>query len=131
MAKGVKLFLQAVGVLAAAAVITWAVIAAGGTTGGGGRRPSGGAAAAYNGKAVYRQYCAACHGVQGQGYAADAAPALNASNPDLRAAYDQQSLAAFVQVNMPANQPGSLNYGQAKAVAGYVWNTLGAGGHGR
>ena len=72
--------------------------------------PQGKAAA--NGHALYKKYCALCHGRLGQGYAADNANAL--SHPDfLRTASDAFLLAAIEQ-----GRPGTAMAAYAERFAG-------------
>jgi cytochrome c oxidase cbb3-type subunit 3 len=56
---------------------------------------------AHPGEALYRRYCALCHGRDGEGYAADDAPAL-ASQEFLRSASDQ-----FINSAIEAGRPGT------------------------
>src|SRR5687767_7153328 len=53
------------------------------------------------GEALYRRYCALCHGREGEGYAADNAPQL-AGQEFLRSASDQ-----FLDAAIAAGRPGT------------------------
>ena len=67
--------------------------------------------------ALFQQKCQVCHGAGGQGATA---PKLDAG---LTTRFQTQaSLQAFIQKNMPFNNPGSLTTAQSGALARYLWS---------
>ncbi|MHB1004225.1 MAG: c-type cytochrome [Chloroflexota bacterium] len=84
--------------------------------------PSGGGQTvgqlADQGKTVYAQSCAACHGDQGQG---GSAPAIMGSNAKLAPRFkNAKEVDAFVRANMPQGAPGSLKPEQYNQVVAYM-----------
>ena len=82
---------------------------------------------AIEGKAVYEQQCAACHGPRGEGGSADelagAKHGLNDAVPDKTVGNYwpyATTLFDFVRRSMPPTAPGSLNNDQLYAVSAYV-----------
>ena len=79
------------------------------------------------GRTLFRQVCAYCHGTNGQGGARMGAPRLwGKGNVVQGGAYDTPaSLSRFIQQYMPVEpvngiNPGSLTPGEAQDLAGYI-----------
>jgi cytochrome c len=86
-----------------------------------------GRGAAFQGKMVYEQHCASCHGLQGQGGSADelagARHGLVGPSPDKTVGTYwpyATTLFDFVRRSMPPAAPGSLSNDQLYAVCAYL-----------
>lgn len=82
---------------------------------------------ATHGEAVYNQYCANCHGPEGEGHTAEE---LAGGNSDLSSEYPDKTIGTywpyattifdFVRRAMPLNAPGSLSNHEVYAVTAYL-----------
>jgi cytochrome c len=69
------------------------------------------------GASLFEAECETCHGVGGDG--AGGAPVLN-NGAVLKTYPTESALAAFIQANMPASDPGSLTPTDAQDLAYYI-----------
>jgi len=69
------------------------------------------------GKAVFTQNCAKCHGDQGQG---GVGPAIMGTSATLQKFDTAQGLNAFITVAMPMDAPGTLSPQDYQRVLGYL-----------
>jgi mono/diheme cytochrome c family protein len=67
---------------------------------------------------LYSAKCAACHGAKGEG---GVGPPLNTSAVKAHFQGSEVKLAAFIQANMPFNDPKTLTPKQAQSLAAFIW----------
>lgn len=102
------------GTLVGAAVIAWVATACGG---------SSTAAPPSTGSAIYKAYCATCHGLNGQGFVGPRLAGVVASKyPDVA---DQIAVVTNGRGEMPA-WGGQLSEQQIRTVVGYTRTGLGS-----
>lgn len=80
-------------------------------------RPAAEAKSAGKGHDVYLQYCAKCHGEQGQGLIG---PPVIGSDARLGSYETAQGLLDYISTTMPQNKPGSLSDAEYRKVLAYL-----------
>lgn len=74
---------------------------------------------------LYNSSCQTCHGPGGVGGSANVPLNTQKLKVDF---IHRQTLAVFIQLNMPENNPGSLTAQQSVALAYYIWTLAGKKG---